>query len=261
LEAVVGEAVGAEPGLSRRDRVRAATSEEIKQAARKILVEEGPDAVTLRAIAREMGMTAPALYRYFGSRQELVRNVIGDIFLEIAADVQAAINAAAASGLDAKFAASAREFRRWSLNHQREFALLFGAPLPGVDFKHTDIADECARRFSDTFLALYVELWQKKPFPVRQPEEIDQGLRVQLERYRDGVGANGLVLQGEASQLPIGALLTFVYCWVRLYGMVSLEVFGHLDWVLDDAEPMFEMTLKELVPVLGLDYLEPTEFG
>jgi AcrR family transcriptional regulator len=257
----VGEAAGAEPGLSRRDRVRAATSEEIKQVARKILVEEGPDAVTLRAIAREMGMTAPALYRYFGSRQELVRHVIGDIFLEIAADVQAAIDAAAEGGLNAKFAAAAREFRRWALNHQREFALLFGAPLPGIDFKHTDIADECARSFSDTFLALYIELWQQRPFPIREPEEIDPGLREQLERYRDGVGEGGLMLQDAAAKLPIGALLTFVYCWVRLYGMVSLEVFGHLDWVLDDAEPMFEMTLRELVPALGLEYLEPKASG
>ena len=55
--------------LSRRDRMRVATTEEIKQTARRILVSEGPDAVSLRAIAREMGMTAPALYRYFGSQR------------------------------------------------------------------------------------------------------------------------------------------------------------------------------------------------
>ena len=250
----MGEAAGVARAVSRRDRVRAATTEEIKQVARRILVDEGPDAVTLRAIAREMGMTAPALYRYFGSHQELLRNVIGDIFLEIAADVQAAIDAAAQAGIAAKFIAAAREFRRWSLGHQREFALLFGAPLPGIDFTHTDIADECGRKFSDTFLALYVELWHKKPFPVTPPEEIDPRLRSQLEHYRAGVGANGPNLQGAAGDLPLGALLSFVYCWVRLYGMVSLEIFGHLGWVLDDAEPMFEMTLKEILPVLGLEY-------
>ncbi len=70
---------------------------------------------------------------------------------------------------------------------------------------------------------------------------------------------NGQVLQVAAGSLPIGALLSFVYCWVRLYGMVSLEVFGHLGWVLDDAEPLFEMTMKELLPILGLEYPESTE--
>jgi AcrR family transcriptional regulator len=233
--------------VSRRDRVRAATTEEIKQVARKILVDEGPEAVTLRAIARQMGMTAPALYRYFGSHQELIRNVIGDIFLEIGGGIEAAIDAAAPRGITAKFSAAAREFRRWSLAHQREFGLLFGAPVPGLDLKHTDIADECGRKFADTFLGLYLELWHKKPFPVREPEEIDPDLRSQLERYREAVGVD----------LPIGAILSFVYCWTRLYGMVSLEVFGHLSWILDDGEPMFELMLKEIMPVLGLEYPAP----
>ena len=82
--------------LNRRDRVRAATTMEIKQTARRILVSEGPDAVSLRAIAREMGMTAPALYRYFGSHEELIKYVIADIFTELTADLQAAIAVAGA---------------------------------------------------------------------------------------------------------------------------------------------------------------------
>jgi AcrR family transcriptional regulator len=244
----VGQAADAVGAVSRRDRVRAATIEEIKQVARKILVDEGPEAVTLRAIARDMGMTAPALYRYFGSHQELIRNVIGDIFLEIADDIQAAIDAAVAGGLTAKFGAAAREFRRWSLGHLREFGLLFGTPLPGLDLKQIDVADQCGRKFTDTFLGLFLELWLERPFAVRSPEDIDPGLRSQLERYREAVGA---------TTLPIGAILSFVYCWTRLYGMVSLEVFGHLSWILDDGEPMFELMLKEIMPVLGLD--DPAE--
>ncbi len=249
------QAVEAANAVSRRDRVRAATTREIKQVARRILVEQGPDSVSLRAIAREMGMTAPALYRYFGSHEELLRNVIGDIYLEITSDIQAAIDAAADDGIGAKLMAAAREFRTWSLGHKREFGLLFGAPLPGLDLNHTDIADECGQKFSGTFLALYIELWNNRSFPVLAPEEIDPGLRSQLERYRESAGANGLFLQAAAAALPVGAVLSFVYCWVRLYGMVSLEVFGHLGWVLDDSGPMFEMMLTELLPVLGLDGL------
>jgi AcrR family transcriptional regulator len=237
--------------VSRRDRVRAATTEEIKQVARRILVDEGPEAVTLRAIAREMGMTAPALYRYFGSHEELIRNVVGDIFLEIAGDIQIAIQAAAQDGITAKFGAAARQFRSWSLDHQREFGLLFGTPVPGLDLQDPDIADECSKKFTGTFLALFLELWQQKPFPVKAPEEIDPDLRTQLERYRDSLGAD----------LPIGAILSFVYCWTRLYGSVSLEVFGHLSWILDDGEPMFELMLREIMPVLGLEFQEEEEEG
>src|ERR1700748_2859222 len=70
---------------SRRDRVRAATTEEIEQTARRLLVTRGPDAVSLRAIAREMGMTAPGLYRYFDSREVLIRAVVAGVFHPLAA--------------------------------------------------------------------------------------------------------------------------------------------------------------------------------
>src|ERR1700733_15000897 len=86
---------------SRRDRVRAATTQEIIQTARKLLVQEGPEAVSLQAIAREMGMTAPALYRYFGSHDELLRHVVADIFTDLATHVRTAVHEAAdLSGAD-----------------------------------------------------------------------------------------------------------------------------------------------------------------
>jgi AcrR family transcriptional regulator len=232
---------------SRRDRVRAATIEEIKQTARRILVAEGPDAVSLRAIAREMGMTAPALYRYFGSHEELIRHVVGDIFEEITSGIDAAIRAAGeASGGDmaAKMIAACREFRRWSLAHVGEFSLLFGTPLPALEAIDEDVCAECAAKFSGTFFALMTELWRQKPFPVPADDEIDPGLREQLARYRDGTGAD----------LPLGAFLTHLRCWVRLYGSVSLEVFGHLSFALDDPSALFEITLAELAELVGLDY-------
>ncbi len=236
--------------VSRRDRVRAATTVEIKQTARRILVAEGPSAVSLRAIAREMGMTAPALYRYFGSHEDLLKHVVADIFEEIAGDIhRAIIRAGEESGGDmaVKLVAACGEFRRWSLGHKEEFGLLFGTPLPGLEAVHDDVIDDCAAKFSGTFFALFLELWDRHPFPVPSDEEIDPGLREQLAHYRDLLGVD----------LPLGAGLTFLRCWVRLYGMVSLEVFGHLHFALDDAAPMFEITLAELAALVGLAPASP----
>jgi AcrR family transcriptional regulator len=233
--------------VSRRDRVRAATTGEIKETARRILVAEGPEAVSLRAIAREMGMTAPALYRYFSSREDLLRQVCGDIFSEIAAGIRAAAGRAAEeSGGDvtAKLIAACREFRHWALTHREEFGLLFGTPLPGLEPLHNDKTDECAMEFAGSFITLFLELWQRHPFPVPADEQIEPGLVAQLARYVAALGVD----------LPIGAALVFLRCWVRLYGMVSLEVFGHLHFALDDAAPMFEITLAELAGLVGLDY-------
>jgi AcrR family transcriptional regulator len=232
---------------SRRDRVRAATIEEIKQTARRILVAEGPDAVSLRAIAREMGMTAPALYRYFGSHEDLIAHVVADIFTEIASDIRAAITAAAEGGTDmtGKLVAACSQYRRWALDHRPEFSLLFGSPLPALEALHDDVCGPCAMEFAGTFFALFAELWEKQPFPVPGDEELSPKLREQLARYREGLGAGNV---------PLGAMLTFLRCWVRLYGMVTLEVFGHLHFALDDAAPMFEYTLGELAGLVGLTY-------
>jgi hypothetical protein len=140
--------------------------------------------------------------------------------------------------------AACREFRRWALNHQAEFALLFGVPLPGLDDGRYDIADECAMAFAGTFFTLFLELWSAVPFPVPAADEIDPGLRDQLGRYRDTLGAD----------IPVGAVLTFLRCWTVLYGAVAMEVFGHLRFALEDAAPMFEITLGDLASLVGLRY-------
>ena len=235
---------------SRRDRVRAATTGEIKETARRILVANGPEEVSLRAIAREMGMTAPALYRYFGSREDLIRHVVGDIFSEIADDIRAAaMEAGQASGGDVttKLIAACRQFRHWGLTHREEFGLLFGTPLPALEALHKDRIDDCAMEFAGSWITLFLDLWQRHPFPVPSDDQIDPGLLAQLKRYVAGAGAD----------LPAGAALTFLRCWVHLYGMVALEVFEHLHFALDDAAPMFEITLSELADLVGLEYPLP----
>ena len=240
---------------TRRDRLRAATTEEIIQTARRLLVASGPKAMSLRAIASDMGMTAPGLYRYFDSYEELLRHVCANIFTELGQDIQRAIDAAAVGPgpehvtekLTIKMVAACREFRRWALNHKAEFALLFGVPLPGLDDVRYDYADECALAFAGVFFALFLELWSAAPFPVPSAEDIDPVLREQLLRYGDALGAG----------LPVGAVLTFLRCWIVLYGAVAMEVFGHINFALPDPGPMFEITLGDLASLVGLRYPLP----
>jgi AcrR family transcriptional regulator len=255
-----GRRPGAQP--SRRDRVRAATKDEIISTARRLLVEEGPDSLSLRAIAREMGMTAPGLYRYFASHEELVRHVVADIFTEMAADIHGALMAAGGAdgtGRDEEEAhkdtrhitlemvAACREFRRWSLRHPSEFALVFGVPLPGVDDGRYDIASACALQFAAVYFTLFLKLWQVHPFPVPGPEDIDPVLRDQLSRYITAIGAD----------IPVGTMLTFLRCWMLLYGAVAMEMFGHLGFALEDPSPMFDIMLTDMASLVGLRYPLP----
>src|SRR4051812_47392888 len=153
----------AEP-LSRRDRVRADTVREIKDTARRVLVEHGGEGFALRAIAREMGLSAPALYRYFASREDLVEHVVADLYDELCAHLEDARDAADPATPPVRLLACSRAFRRWAIGHHQEFGLLFGSVGDGVVPSHDQLhadpgssAYAAARRFGGIFATLMAE--------------------------------------------------------------------------------------------------------
>src|SRR3954451_14969370 len=149
--------------LSRRDRLRADTVREIKTTARQVLVDQGVDGLALRAVAREMGMTAPALYRYFSSREDLVENVVADLYDELVAVIEAARDDARPATAPVQLLACSRAFRHWATTHHPEFGLLFGSAGDGVVPAHGEPgheegpADLAAARFGAVFAVLVAQ--------------------------------------------------------------------------------------------------------
>jgi len=226
---------------TRRERLRATTVAEIQAAARAALVAEGPTGISLRAIAREMGLTAPALYRYYASRDDLITALIASLYDELSASMIAARDAAEPD-IASRLMATSRAFRAWSVAHPAEFALIFGSPVPGYDAPVDGPTHEAGERFGGVWAGLFAELWTRAPFPVTPERDLDAALVAQLRRYADHLGMG----------LPLGAVLVFLECWARLYGLIAMEVFGQLQFALTDVEPMFEATLDEIGHRLGL---------
>jgi len=235
---------------SRRDRHREETITEIKQIARRLLAEEGPSGIALRAIAREMGMTAPGLYRYYASLDELITALIVDCYDEVVTVVEQARDALPAANLGGRLHAASRAFRTWSVGHPAEFGLIFGAALPGYARPPVGPLEEAGARFSGVFRGLFVALWARRPFPVPDETTIDPGLIGQLERYSARTGAG----------LPPTAIYLFVACWVRIYGAVAMEVFGRIRWALEEGGALFETELRQLSELLGItdEYAAPS---
>jgi len=229
---------------TRRERLRTATVAEIKDVARRLLVTGGSGAVSLRAIARDMGMTPAALYRYYPSFEELVAGVCTDLYDECREHLERARDECPPDDTAARVYAVCRAFRRWSTEHPAEFGLMFGSPVPELAGEHDANHEPHAAgmRFALVFAALFAELWAKAPFPIPAEDEIDPRLRAQLEVYLAELGA----------PVPVGAMQLFLSCWIRLYGMVALEVFGHLHFALTDPEPMFEAELAMAARQIGL---------
>ncbi|GAA4910659.1 TetR/AcrR family transcriptional regulator [Streptomonospora salina] len=242
------QVANAPPG-NRRERVRQATTEEIKKIARRHLTAHGASGVSLRAVAREMGMTAPGLYRYFGGLGDLVEALQADLFTELGAAVGAAEASLPAGDTDGRLLAALRAVRAWGLDNRSEFALLFG-PASTRPPDDTGPSAEAGRRFAATFVALFDRLIAEGRFTVPDEPEASPALCTQLEAFARLTGFGG-------DRASTGAIRVMLRCWVRFYGIVCMEVFQHLGFVADDMEALFEAELHDLARDLGVSYRAP----
>lgn len=234
---------------SRRQRLRTEALAAIKQAARALLAEGGPDAVSLRAIGREVGMTAPAIYRYFPSLDALMAGLCADLYRELHDAVAVARDQIPADRPAERLAAMAHAFRRWVLARPAEFSLMFGEPFPDQGFGASDRgwsevpdpvgADPVAAGtpFGQAFFTEIEALWRRHrsrtvaPHPI--PEKLVDHLAPHLRAY--------------AGHLPAEVIYTFLTGWIRLYGLVAMEVHGHLAWIVTDPEPLFEAEIAAFI--------------
>lgn len=249
---------------TRRDRIRTATVTEIKACARELLVAGGPQAISLRGIARHMGMTAPAIYRYFDGIEALVGALAGDLYDELRTGVEAARDAAGDDPLS-QLGAMARAFRRWSVAHPVEFSLIFGTPVPGMAAfaAESAAAEHPGARFGAVFMRPFVDLWQRRtPDDGRAgtPDDRPAGMPGDTGTpgagpVDEGLGAALGPLRQTLGDLPAEAAYVLLSGWTRLYGLISLEVYHHLGWAVTDPEAFFEAglagCLREISDVAG----------
>ena len=228
---------------TRRERLRAETEREIRQAARALLVERGRDAVTLRAIARELGITAPALYRYYDSHDALLRQLCDDICEDMASVLYAALAADTSGQVGCQVRVVCRSFRRWALAHPQEFALVFASPRDPLG----------ADQFGSVFLQLAGRLIASNLVAKHSDDEVPEVLHEDLARFQqvliDAVEQHGATVEDDV--LNLGKIYHVVQSWVRLYGHVALEVFGRFPFAVSNPEPMFDSMLDQMLSDIG----------
>ncbi|MEL3950692.1 TetR/AcrR family transcriptional regulator [Streptomyces sp. LNU-CPARS28] len=237
-----GTGTGTAGGPGRRERLRAETTAEIKSVALALMASGGPDAITLRAIAREMGMTANAIYGYFRTRDDLVTTLINDVYTALADAVDAAWEAGAPLDPAARIQSWATAFRDWSLAHPEGFRLIYGDPVPGYRAPVGGAAPDAARRVCTGLAGLAAAAWPHAQHLYATSEfewsDFDPGL---LDKVRPAF-----------PELPPAAVALALRIWGRLHGLVSLEVYGHLRTQTVSPRKLFQEELTQLVRALAL---------
>ncbi|MGW5735144.1 MULTISPECIES: TetR/AcrR family transcriptional regulator [Streptomyces] len=204
-----------------RERYRAQVRAEVKERAWEQIATAGASALSLNAIAKQMGMSGPALYRYFAGRDELITDLIRDAYRSLADTV----HAAAADGAD--LAGLAHVLRGWALEHPQRYFLIYGTPVPGYHAPEeiTGISSEIMATLLDACAQLV-------------PDGPATPFGAHLEDHKEWA-------QGHPA--PPAALHRAVSFWTRMHGVLSLELSGHFSGMGFDPALLFAAELDDLL--------------
>jgi AcrR family transcriptional regulator len=211
-----------------RQRFRAQIRDEIKQAALRQLSELGHAGVSVNAIGKELGVSGPALYRYFSSRDELLSELVINAYDDLAAALRTAVGEPSRRAAPRRrFEALARAYRAWALAQPHRYRLLFRAPLPGYD-PHSERLINAAQSSMDLLIATL-----PSDSGARRPAK---PLADELARWATDRGVRA----------DARTALRAVLIWGRLHGFVSLELAGNYESMGIDPDQLFEAELSEL---------------
>ncbi|MBX6383326.1 MAG: TetR/AcrR family transcriptional regulator [Microbispora sp.] len=223
-----------------RERVRAELIREITDVARRHLATEGAAGLSLRAVAREMGMVSSAIYRYFPSRDDLLTTLIIDGYNALGEAVEHAEAARARDDFTGRWLAGCRAVRDWALAHPHEYALLYGSPVPGYAAPRDTVAP--AVRATAVYGRIVADAYRAgrlAPPPIFPPPP------AVLAKDAEAVRA---VMPG----VPDDVVARAIVAWTSLFGMVSFEIFGQFDNTITHRAELFEHNMTCLARLLGL---------
>jgi len=213
--------------------------EAIKETARAQITERGAAALSLRAIARELNITAPAIYNYYPSRDELVTALIVDGYHSLTADLTQAREAIYANHA-ASFAAAANAYRTWALTHSEEYALIFGNPIPDYHAP-MEITGPAAAASMFVLIQVLDAAYQNGKLTLGKCAPT---LEEMLHTWNEKLTYDG----------PLGIIHLALASWTQIHGLVSLELSGHLSAPeCGDVTAFFEAEIQSMVARMRIE--------
>lgn len=226
----------------RQIEVNEATRQAIKDVARALMTDKGTAGLSLRAIARQLDMTAPALYHYFPSLDDLITALIVDAFTGHATHVRNVRDEAALNGhsYSNQIFQAALAYRQWLIDNPIQFQLTYGNPIPGYSAP-SDVTTPAARQIGEIFM-----------------ETMAAGLHTGEIKL-----ANGFHQVPSANQMHYHNVLhippdiaqayhALNYAWSMMHGIVALEIHNHAQSVLGDVETFYKQAVHRIFTNIGL---------
>jgi AcrR family transcriptional regulator len=225
---------------SLRARIRAELTNEIKETARRHLAAHGAANLSLRAVARDVGMVSSAVYRYFASRDDLLTALIIDAYDALGDAVEAADAGVERGDLMGRFRAACAAVRDWALAHPHEYALIYGSPVPGYAAPQDTVGP--ATRVTRTLGAILADGAGAGILRAQPGDWLAPAVDAEMARVVAGVGPG----------IPKTVMARGLMVWAHLFGAVSFEVFGRLVTIIEDKQAWYDHQVDAMAKLVGL---------
>jgi len=228
---------------TRREAAREATYAEIKQIARQQMAENGAAALSLNAIARQMRMSTPALYRYFANRDALVTELVVDAYQSLGDVLETAVTTNPHLSTTKRFHALCSAYRSWALAHPQDYTLIYGTPIPHYHAPRERTAPLATRVV--TFFGLLLgeaHRANQLTFPTMYQQPSPDLTRI----------ANRFLQDVPAEETTLDVFITTLFVWSRLNGVVWSELYGHFPPNMADSGELFQIEVAAICRELAL---------
>ncbi len=226
-----------------RARAREQITADITEEGRRQLAEHGAAALSLRSVARELGMVSSAIYRYVANRDELLTRLIVEAYDSLGETVEANVAASRKESPAQRWVLAAHAVRSWSLDRPHEFALLFGSPVPG--YAAPDSASVAGVRSSVALISIVADAKADKAFKAPR--------RTRDSRISEALSADFAQLRA-AITLPVSddTMVDVLAAWTQLFGLVSFELTNQTRGVVTQHRDLFEAATVRMATNIGL---------
>jgi AcrR family transcriptional regulator len=222
-----------------RERARAEIQAQILDMARRHLAEHGPSGLSLRAVARDLGLVPSAVYRYFANRDVLLTAMIVESYDTLGAAAEAALANASRGRPAARWVEVAWAIRQWAVAHPHEYALLYGTPVPGYAAPDDTVGP--GTRVSLALVQVVLDAADDgllEPVEAKLSPSTRRDMRALLDRFGDAV-------------TPEHVFRTIV-AWTQLFGLISFELFSQTRGLVTDHESTFDDASTAMARSIGL---------
>ena len=226
-----------------REQARARTIEQIIRLGREHLALHGAAALSLRAVARDLGVVSSAVYRYVVNRDELLTLLLIDAYGELGQAVEDAVDSLPADDFAGRFAALAHAVRKWALSEPARYALLFGSPVPGYQAP-AERTTGPGTRVIISLMGILDSAYRSGKLAAPEAAGVVPALAQDLAAIRSELGL----------AVPDALLARGALAWTSLFGAISFEVFGQYGADTFSArDELFEHHVQMLAGVAGLE--------